>query len=68
MLEEGGDFLGLFAVGLAEEDLDELVGRVVHLIFFEMIITILTNEFLSALKTYSHFHITLPFYRLTITQ
>jgi hypothetical protein len=34
VIEEGGKFLGLFAVSLAEEDIDELLGGVVHLTFF----------------------------------
>jgi hypothetical protein len=34
VLEEGSDFFGLFAVSLAEEDLFELIGGVVHLICF----------------------------------
>ncbi len=34
VVEEGGEFLGLFAVRLAEEDIDELLGGVVHLTYF----------------------------------
>jgi hypothetical protein len=34
VVEEGGEFLGLFAVRLAEEDIDELLGGVLHFTFF----------------------------------
>lgn len=34
VVKEGGKFLGLFAVCLAKEYIDELLGGVVHLTFF----------------------------------